>query len=60
MRRAIFSAVVFTVATIASASADVVISTHATRQMDCYGNACVPTAKNAVLNATDLEQMCNV
>jgi hypothetical protein len=44
-------------ATLASVSADaaVMISTAATQNMNCSGGTCVPTAKKAVLNATDLE-----
>jgi hypothetical protein len=40
-----------------AAHADVVISTAATANMACSGSVCAPTAKNAVLNAGDLENM---
>jgi hypothetical protein len=39
----------------APALADVVISTDATQNMSCSGGVCAPTATNAVLNVSDLE-----
>jgi|SRR5579862_3122531 len=39
------------------AAASVVISSAATQNMNCYANACVPTAPEAVLNVLDLENM---
>jgi hypothetical protein len=40
-----------------AASAAVTISSAATKNMSCSGGVCAPTAKNAVLNAGDLEGM---
>jgi hypothetical protein len=40
-----------------AAQADVVISTKATANMSCSAGVCSPTAKQAVLNATDLANM---
>jgi hypothetical protein len=40
-----------------AAHADVVISTAATANMSCSGGVCAPTAKNAVLNVGDLENL---
>jgi hypothetical protein len=40
-----------------SARADVTISAGATRNMACAGGVCSPTAKRAVLNVTDLENL---
>jgi hypothetical protein len=37
--------------------ADVVISTEATQNMSCSGGICAPTASDAVLNTTDIENM---
>jgi hypothetical protein len=39
------------------ASADVVISTDPTSNMNCSAGVCAPTATDAVLNVTDLENM---
>jgi len=39
------------------AQADVVISPVATQNMSCSGGVCAPTATNAVLNVTDLENL---
>jgi The GLUG motif len=39
------------------ACADVVISSGATANMSCSGGMCAPTATNAVLNVTDLENL---
>src|SRR5580698_837340 len=39
------------------ASADVVISSGATKNMSCSAGVCTPTAAKAVLNATDLANM---
>jgi len=41
----------------APASADVAISKAATRDMSCSAGVCTPTARRAVLNATDLATM---
>jgi hypothetical protein len=41
----------------AAAHADVVISAAATANMSCSGGVCAPTAKNAVLNVGDLENL---
>ncbi|HLY07024.1 MAG TPA: hypothetical protein VKR31_14860 [Rhizomicrobium sp.] len=38
-----------------AACADVVISNQATKNMDCAGDGCEPTAPDAVLNVTELE-----
>src|SRR5579862_6207150 len=43
------------VAAAVPAHADITISTAATQNMSCSGGTCVPTATQAVLNATDLE-----
>jgi len=43
--------------TIQAANAAVTISADATKNMDCSGGVCVPTAAKAVLNAGDLETM---
>jgi|SRR5579871_2466544 len=40
-----------------SASADVVISANPTLNMSCSGGVCAPTATDAVLNVTDLENL---
>jgi len=40
-----------------SASADVVISTDVTQNMTCSGGICRPTASDAVLNVSDLENL---
>jgi hypothetical protein len=40
-----------------AAHADVEISSAATSNMDCSNGICAPTAKHAVLNAGDLENM---
>ena len=40
-----------------SAQASVQISADPTQNMNCTGGVCSPTAKNAVLNATDLANM---
>ena len=40
-----------------SASADVTISSHATKNMSCSAGLCAPTAANAFLNAGDLQTM---
>lgn len=37
--------------------ASVVISSNATQNMSCSGGVCTPTARNAVLNVTDLENL---
>jgi hypothetical protein len=39
------------------ANADVVISSAATSNVTCSGGVCAPTAKNAVLNVADLENL---
>jgi hypothetical protein len=39
------------------AHADVKISSGATANMTCSGGVCSPTAKNAILNVTDLENL---
>lgn len=44
-------------ALVGSASASVVISNGNTKHMSCSAGICVPTAKNAVLNAGDLQTM---
>jgi hypothetical protein len=41
----------------AQAQANVVISSAATANMSCSGGVCAPTAKNAVLNVGDLENL---
>src|SRR5580704_10963400 len=41
--------------TMATAHADVVISTNPTSNMSCSGGVCTPTASDAVLNVSDLE-----
>ncbi|MEI9932156.1 MAG: GLUG motif-containing protein [Rhizomicrobium sp.] len=41
----------------ASANASVEISANATKNMNCTAGVCTPTAKNAVLNVTDLANM---
>ena len=41
----------------ATARADVVISTDTTQNMNCLGGVCAPTARDAVLNVTDLENL---
>ncbi|HEY3636617.1 MAG TPA: hypothetical protein VGK90_00600 [Rhizomicrobium sp.] len=41
----------------AAAHADVVISSGMTANMSCSGGVCSPTAKNAVLNVTDLQNL---
>jgi hypothetical protein len=41
----------------APANADVTISTAATQNMSCSGGVCQPTAMDAVLNVTDLENL---
>jgi hypothetical protein len=40
-----------------SANADVVISSAATSNMSCSGGVCAPTAKDAILNVGDLENL---
>jgi hypothetical protein len=55
MCKAIVLAAMLTTASIVSASADVVISTDSTSNMSCSAGVCVPTATDAVLNVTDLE-----
>ena len=42
---------------VASAKADVTISSAATQNMSCSGGVCAPTAAGAVLNAGDLETL---
>lgn len=51
----IFAAMLVAAAT--SAQASVEISNAPTHNMNCAGGLCVPTAKKAVLNATDLANM---
>ena len=41
----------------ATASAAVVISSATTKNINCIGGVCAPTAKDAVLNARDLMSM---
>src|SRR5579862_9712667 len=41
----------------ASARADVVISSAPTQNITCAAGVCAPTAANAVLNITDLENL---
>ncbi|HEX3431633.1 MAG TPA: GLUG motif-containing protein [Rhizomicrobium sp.] len=41
----------------ASAHAAIIISTAATQNMSCTGGICAPTATDAVLNVTDLENL---
>src|SRR5690349_9224016 len=60
LRNAILNGTILVTAWIAplsTASADVVISLHSTKNMSCAGGVCTPTAKNAVLNVTDLTNM---
>jgi hypothetical protein len=57
MYKPIVLAAAFTAATVASASADVVISTDPTSNMSCVGGVCAPTKTRAVLNVTDLENL---
>jgi len=57
MCKAIILAAAFATATLAPASADVVISTDATQNMSCSTGVCAPTATEAVLNVTDLENL---
>jgi hypothetical protein len=38
-------------------SASVMISTNPTKNMDCVGGVCTPTAKSAVMNVSDLANM---
>ena len=45
------------VAAATSAQASVQISADPTQNMNCTGGVCTPTAKDAVLNATDLANM---
>ena len=57
MYKATILAAVLITTTIASASADVTISAAATQNMTCTAGVCAPTASDAVLNVTDLENM---
>ena len=55
-RRAEF-VILAAIAVSAPAQADVVISSAATQNMSCSAGVCSPTATDAVLNVTDLENM---
>ena len=60
LRNAILNGTVLVTAWIAplsTASADVIISPHPTKNMSCAVGVCTPTAKSAVLNVTDLTNM---
>ena len=57
MRNGFVLAVMVAAAWAGPASADVVISTDATQNMSCSGGVCAPTATDAVLNVTDLENL---
>src|SRR5690242_12081796 len=57
MRKRFLAAALTSVAAVSSASADVVISTDPTSNMSCSGGVCAPTATDAVLNVTDLENL---
>jgi hypothetical protein len=58
MRRSIAFVVIPAVfSTVTAAQAEVTISSAATSNMSCLGGVCSPTAKNAILNVTDLENL---
>jgi hypothetical protein len=57
MYKAVMLAAAFTAATVASVSADVVISSDSTQNMTCGKGLCAPTATDAVLNSGDLENL---
>ena len=56
MKRTAISTLAFA-ALVCPAGAAVVISSGATNHMNCSGGVCTPTAKNSVLNASDLQGM---
>jgi hypothetical protein len=53
----IVAGIVAALAAASGANADVVISSAATSNMSCAGGVCTPTAKDAVLNVGDLENL---
>jgi hypothetical protein len=55
--RNLFAVAAVTLLAVADAQASVEISANPTKNMNCTGGVCAPTAKNAVLNATDLANM---
>lgn len=57
MRRRIFLASIASLALTGQAGASVEITSAATSNMNCAAGVCTPTAKKAVLNATDLANM---
>src|ERR1700722_2587194 len=54
---AILTAIVAVAATTGVANAAVTISSAQTSNMNCSGGICAPTAKNAVLNVADLQNL---
>jgi len=57
MRTDFLVAALITIVSSAPVHADVVISTDATQNMSCSSGICAPTATDAVLNVTDLENL---
>src|SRR5437868_10812070 len=57
LRKEFVLAALIAIAGAASARAEVVISSDPTSNMSCSGGVCAPTAKDAVLNVTDLENL---
>ncbi|HEY5048225.1 MAG TPA: hypothetical protein VII49_09415, partial [Rhizomicrobium sp.] len=57
LRAGFFALSVALVFAAAGAHADVTISSAQTQNMSCSGGVCTPTAKDAVLNVTDLTNL---